>query len=179
MSGTILKFNILLISIENKYDLQIDDTNEGEAYDGNEKRIESKELELEKFKYNFTKSVNKKLTNGKKSEEDTKSQLVTNTNNDNNNNTTNSSLEDRARELKEKNDLVKNNLLNELNLNEASSKKTETAKRTFQLTTNKATNSSSISTPINNNNESKDYTIKAIDFETAKVSKIFKKFYLN
>jgi hypothetical protein len=145
--------------------LQIDDTNEGEVYDGNEKRIESKESELEKFKYNFSKPINNKKVNNTQSE-DFKPIHSSKTNNDNN------FLEDKVKELKEKNDSVKNNLLSELKLNESTTKKVEPIKRTFQLTTTTTTSNSSLNKTISSNttsaNEPIDYTVKSIDFETAK-----------
>lgn len=143
--------------------MQIDDTNEGEVYDGNEKRIESKESELEKFKYNFSKPINNKKVNNTQSE-DFKPIQSSKTNNDKN------FLEDKVKELKEKNDSVKNNLLSELNLIESTSKKVEPVKRTFQLTTTTSNNSlnKTISSNTTTANEPIDYTVKAIDFETAK-----------
>lgn len=144
--------------------MQIDDTNEGEVYDGNEKRIESKESELEKFKYNFSKPINnKKVNNNNTKSDDIKPMQSSKTNSDNN------FLEDKFKELKEKNDSLKNNLLSELNLNESSTKKVEPVKRTFQLTTTSNTSlNKTISPNTTTTNEPKDYTVKAVDFETAK-----------
>ena len=152
--------------------LQIDDTNEGELYDGQDKRIDSKKLENDKVDYDFKSSKQKPANLKQKqtsppSDEPSKASVSNGFKTSSIDDTLESKLEERARKLKEKNESDKNDLLRELKFKEE--KPTEPHKRTFQLTTNSQNKSASAASNIVSGGDPKDFVLKPIDFETAKV----------
>jgi hypothetical protein len=154
--------------------LQIDDTNEGEVYDGQDKRIDSKNLEKEKveydFKFNKSKPSNvKKLESHSSQSNETNKASINGFKGSSVEDTFESKLEERARKLKEKNESDKNDLLKELKLNEE--KPSEQPKRTFQKPKPEQIKTGLASSNISplGSEDSKEFILKPINFETAKV----------